>query len=75
MHLMLRGDLHDAHIQKEVDNCIQEYFYDSYDQWCGNHQTNIFISQAKCVVKEPKEFQDDGLQIQCQAYEEKYEIL
>ena len=65
----------DAHIQKEDENCIQESCYDSYDQWCGNHQTNIFLSYGKCAVKEREEFQDDGLQIHGHTYEDKYEIL
>ena len=66
--------MHDARIHKKAENCIQEYCYDSYDQWFGSHQTNIFSSQGKCAIKEPKEFQDDGLQIHGHTYEGKYEI-
>ena len=36
----------------------------------------IFSSiKEKCVVKEPEEFEDDGLQIHGHTYEGKYEIL
>ena len=33
------------------------------------------LVKEKCVVKEPEEFQDDGLQIHGHTYEGKYEIL
>ena len=36
----------------------------------------IFSSiKKKCAVKEPEEFQDDGVQIHGHTYEGKYEIL
>ena len=36
----------------------------------------IFSSvKEKCTVKDPEEFQDDGLQIHGHTYEDKYEIL
>ena len=33
------------------------------------------VKEIKCAVKEPEEFQDDGLQIHGHTYEAKYEIL
>ena len=36
----------------------------------------IFSSvKEKCAIKEPEEFQDDGLQIYGHTYEDKYKIL
>ena len=61
-------------IQKETHNSIQESCYDSYDQRCGSHHT-FSSSEEKCVVKEPEEIRDDGLQIHGHIYEGKYEIV